>query len=134
MRALTARANERFEMDSTSTFRQMAGIVDDLIAAHPDLPAPHYAALHLAVGDISTIVDSTTAVQAWAHALDAARIRVYAGGAGMVQMSFDTIVDGVGVGVTISGSSPCTFGDVEHEHKTCIEQVRAEAARELVQA
>jgi hypothetical protein len=119
-------------MDSTSTFRQMAGIVDDLVAAHPDLPAPHYAALHLEIGDISTIVDSTTAVRAWAHALDAARIRVYAGGAGMVQMSVDTIVDGVDL--TITGSSPCTFSGVEHEHKTCIEVARAEAARELVQA
>lgn len=113
-------------MDSTSSFRRLAGVVDDLIAAHPDLPAPTYAAISPDASAVTTIVADIPAVRAWAHALDTTEVRVYSGGPASVQASAVAVV--AGVSMTISGTSPCSAGQADHDHRLCIGLVKAEVS------
>jgi hypothetical protein len=129
-------------VESTSYQAKLAAcgaVIDRLLAEHPDGPATRDITVNVGPygplgGQVNLHLSTFAAVVGWARLLNATPRGAYGSG-DVIQTDFTVTVDNVAVHAL--GSTSCAFGDVAHEHTTCLEQARAEAASllgELVQA
>jgi hypothetical protein len=126
---------EEIVTQDTSYQTQLAAcgaVVDKLVAEHAEEVRTVSVDVNIGhnygPGKVTLFVDNLAAVVRWARILGVQVRSVY--GSGDI-MQADARAEVGGVHVHALGSSRCALGKVAHEHKTCLEQARAEAAREL---